>query len=184
MKCLKGLLLVGLTSTFFTAIGYAVGGEISDVSSDEEVVGISQGAPIVTGRKALVAASRGAFSSSYTNLSAEVISAEIQEAKNKLLKIQTELDLKVWNYIEQAFVTNNAKSIVAELDKVAAADEKVARLGIGNKRENSLRVGISSIARNLSNATLSPSKKTDSKDSLSLYDEHASGSPDDYSNEY
>jgi hypothetical protein len=47
MKCLKGLLLVGLTSTFFTANGYAVGGEISDVSSDEEVVGISQGAPVV-----------------------------------------------------------------------------------------------------------------------------------------
>jgi hypothetical protein len=43
---------------------------------------------------------------------------------------------------------------------------------------------ISSIARSLSKAILSPSKKTDSMDSLNVYDEHASGSPDDYSNEY
>jgi hypothetical protein len=87
MKCLKGLLLVGLTSTFFTANGYAVGGEISDVSSDEEVVGISQGAPVVKGRKALVAASRGAFASSDVNLTADVLKeVAIQTAKNKLLK--------------------------------------------------------------------------------------------------
>lgn len=183
MKCLKGLLLVGLTSTFFTANGYAVGGEISDVSSDEEVVGISQGAPVVKGRKALVAASRGAFASSDVNLTADVLKeVAIQTAKNKLLKIKPELDLTVWESVEEVLLTNDPKSIVILLDKLVT--KKVARLGTGSQREASFKMIISSIARSLSKTILSPSKKTDSMDSLNVYDEHASGSPDDYSNEY
>lgn len=184
MKCLKGLLLVGLTSTFFTANGYAVGGEISDVSGDEdEVAQITQGTPVVKGRKALVAASRGAFSSSDTNLAADVLKeVAIQTAKNKLLKIKSELDLTVWESVEEVLLTNDPKSIIRLLDEVSS--KRVGGPAIGAQRNESLQVGISSIARNLSSATLSPSKKTDSKESLSVYDEHADQAPDGYSNEY
>jgi len=183
MKCLKGLLLIGLTSTFFTADSYAVGGEISDVSSDEEVVGISQGAPVVTRRKVPVVASRGAFSSSDTNLTADVLKeVAIQTAKKKLFKIKSELDLTVWGSVEEVLLTNDPKAIIRLLDEVSS--KRVGGPAIGAQRNVSLQQGISSIARNLSKATLSPSKKTDSMDSLNVYDEHASGSPDDYSNEY
>ena len=117
MKCLKGLLLIGLTSTFFAGDGYVV---------DNDVF------PSTPERKGTL-----------------VVSAEIQEemqsAKNMLVKISSELDSEVWNSIEQAFVRNNLKSIVALLDEIAAW-EKVARPGIGKQREYSLRQGILSIS--------------------------------------
>jgi hypothetical protein len=183
MKCLKGLLLVRLTSIFFTANGYAVADDVSDVSDgEEEVTRITHGAPVVTTRKSLTN-SGSTFASSDANLTADVLKeVTIQTAKNKLLKIKPELDLTVWESVEEVLLTNDPKSIVILLDKLVT--KKVARLGTGSQREASFKMVISSIARSLSKAILSPSKKTDSMDSLNVYDEHASGSPDDYSNEY
>ena len=113
MKCLKGLLLIGLTSNFFAGDGYVVDNDV--------------------------------FPSTLERKGTLVVSAEIQGAKNMLVKISSELDSEVWNSIEQAFVKNNLKSIVALLDEIAAW-EKVARPGIGKQREYSLRQGISSIS--------------------------------------
>ncbi len=184
MKCLKYLLSIGLTSTFLTANGYAVGGEISDFSGDEdEVVQITQGTPVIKGRKILVIANEAAFASSYKNLTADVLKeVAIQTAKNKLFKIKSELDFTVWESVEEVLLTNDPKAIIRLLDEVSS--KRVGGPAIGAQRNESLQQGISSIARNLSKATLSPSKKTDSRDSLNVYGEHASDSPDCYSNEY
>ncbi len=183
MMCVKSLVLMMFISTLFAASKYAMRDDVSDVSGDEEeVVRIIHGAPVVTRRKTLTN-SGSTFASSYTNLTTEVLKeVAIQTAKNKLLKIKSELDLTVWKSVEEVFLTNDPKSIIRLLDEVSA--KRVAGPDIGPQRNGSLQQGISSIARNLSKATLSPLKKTDSMDNLSFYDGHASDSPDGYSNEY
>ncbi|MEI7493374.1 MAG: hypothetical protein WCJ92_02110 [Alphaproteobacteria bacterium] len=181
MKCLKGLLSIGLASTFFAADRYAVGGDISDVSGDEgEVAQITQGAPVIKGRKTLVIANEAAFASSYTNLTADVLKeVAIQTAKNKLLKIKSELDLTVWGSVEEVLFTNDPKAIIRLLDEVSS--KRVGGPAIGAQRNESLQQGISSIARNLSKATLSPSKRTYLMDSDSVTAEKFEGSPDSVS---